>query len=150
MRHCTATTKTGRKCKAPAIRNSNPPLCSAHSRRNRGAGAPAGNQNARKHGFYARQLTNQELADLVAAGDDISLADEIALNRILLQRLLAAIEDAEPTDLAAIAPLILSGTRTIGRLLRDQRALSGAAADGIAGALAQALDELSTEWGIEL
>ena len=32
----------------------------------------------------------------------------------------------------------------------DQRALSGAASDGIAGAIGQALDELATEWGVEL
>ncbi len=32
----------------------------------------------------------------------------------------------------------------LGRLLRDRRALSGAAADGFAGAVAQALDEVST------
>ena len=38
----------------------------------------------------------------------------------------------------------------LGRLLRDQRALSGEAADGIAGAIAQALDELSSELGAEL
>jgi len=38
----------------------------------------------------------------------------------------------------------------LGRLLRDQRALSGEAADGIAGAIAQALDELSTELGTDL
>jgi hypothetical protein len=34
--------------------------------------------------------------------------------------------------------------------MRDQRALSGAAADGISGAIAQALDELSTHMGVEL
>jgi hypothetical protein len=35
-------------------------------------------------------------------------------------------------------------------MLRARRALSGEAADGIARAIAQALDELSTEWGVEL
>jgi hypothetical protein len=38
----------------------------------------------------------------------------------------------------------------LGRLLRDKRALSGETADGIAAAMAQVLDELSNEWGIEL
>ena len=38
----------------------------------------------------------------------------------------------------------------LGRLLRDRRALSGDAADGISGAVAQALDELSNELGVEL
>ena len=38
----------------------------------------------------------------------------------------------------------------LGRLLRDRRALSGEAADGIAGAMAMALDELGNELGIDL
>lgn len=38
----------------------------------------------------------------------------------------------------------------VGRLLRDQRALSGEAADGIASAISQALNELSIEMGNEL
>jgi hypothetical protein len=147
---CSATTRAGRPCRAWAILDSRPPLCSAHSGRNKGAGAPLGSQNARKHGFYGRQLTGRELSDLVQFAGDMSLDDEIALNRVLLQRLLAALETADAETLITIAPLILSGTRAVGRLLRDQRALSGEAADGIAGALAQALDELGTEWGIEL
>jgi hypothetical protein len=56
-------------------------------------------------------------------------------------------------DLHAIARLLaLHGQNAsrLGRLLRDQRALSGDAADGIAGAIAQALDELSTELGVVL
>jgi hypothetical protein len=38
----------------------------------------------------------------------------------------------------------------LGRLLRDRRALCGDAADGISGAIAQALEELSTELGTDL
>jgi hypothetical protein len=38
----------------------------------------------------------------------------------------------------------------LGRLLRDKRALSGEAADGIAAAMAQAMDELRNEWGVAL
>ncbi|MBN1247137.1 MAG: hypothetical protein JXC32_05725 [Anaerolineae bacterium] len=60
---------------------------------------------------------------------------------------------AHDSDLAALAKLFaLHGQNAsrLGRLLRDQRALSGAAADGIAGAIAQALDELSNELGADL
>jgi hypothetical protein len=42
-----------------------------------------------------------------------------------------------------------NGSR-IGRLLRDQRALSGASTDGLLEAIGRALDELSTELGIKL
>jgi hypothetical protein len=38
----------------------------------------------------------------------------------------------------------------LSRLLRDRRALSGQAVDGLVGAIAQTLDELSTEWGVDL
>ena len=42
----TAVTKAGKPCQAWAIVGSNPPLCSAHSGMDVGAGAPPGNQNA--------------------------------------------------------------------------------------------------------
>lgn len=53
-------------------------------------------------------------------------------------------------DLARLMALHSQNASRLGRLLRDKRALSGEAADGIAGAISQALDELSNEWGIEL
>ena len=53
-------------------------------------------------------------------------------------------------DLVKLFALHGQNASRLGRLLRDQRALSGDAADGIAGAIAQALDELSNELGTEL
>jgi hypothetical protein len=50
-------------------------------------------------------------------------------------------------DLARLFQIHGLNASRIGRLLRDQRALSGEATDGIAGAIAQALDELATELG---
>lgn len=143
-------------CKAWAIRATDPPLCAAHAHRNAGAGAPAGNQNARTHGFYSTALELEELADLVACADDLSLDDEIALTRVLLRRLMEQIhrtpagDDAEPTDYVRIAGLALQAARTVARLLRDKRAIAGEAADGLQGAISQILDEFSTEWGVEL
>ena len=101
---CAFDTRHGKPCRAYAVRGSDPPACAAHAGLTTGAGAPAGNRNARTHGFYSR----------------------------------------------ALVALALQATRTIARLLRDRRAISGESADGISGAIAQALDELSTEWGIEL
>ena len=132
---CIAITRAAKPCKSWAIVGSNPPLCSAHAGRNVGAGAPRGNLNARKHGYYSHRFTTQELADLVAHAENDSLDDS---------------EEQSRNDLAALGPLIFSGTRHVAQLLRDRRALSGEAADGIAGAISQALDELSVEWGIEL
>ena len=152
-RHCSHRKPDGTPCRAWAIRGSDPPTCASHARRARG-GAPPGNTNAATHGFYSPVLRPDELADLVACADDITLDDEIALARVILRRLagmLIAPPDAlEPADTARLASLALQATRTIARLLRDKRALSGDAADGIAGAISQALDELSSEWGIDL
>jgi hypothetical protein len=71
----------------------------------------------------------------------------------VLRRLLLYLRDHPDLDaatLARLAPLAFRGTLTVARLLRDQRALSGEAADGIAGAIGQALDELGSAWGVEL
>lgn len=158
---CTHTTANGAPCKAWAIKGHDPPACAAHAGR---AKPPLGNQNARSHGFYSSALDPQELADLIAYGDDMTLDDEIACARVALRRILALLDnsnissyedpsDASPlthADYARLMSLALQAARTIARLLRDQRALSGDAADGLVGALATALDELSTQWGIDL
>ena len=161
---CSHTTAYGIPCRAFAVAGSDPPTCAAHAGRNVGAGAPPGNQNRTTHGFYSPVLRPDEIADLVTYADDLSLDDEIACARVALRRVLALLttDTVSPfedpanqqrltaTDYARLAALALAGTRTVAKLLRDKRALSGEAADGISGAIAQALDELSTEWGVEL
>jgi hypothetical protein len=49
-------------------------------------GAPVGNTNALKHGFYSRNFRRQESADLEASDFD-GLADEVSLLRVSLRRL---------------------------------------------------------------
>lgn len=160
-KRCSHQTKSGQACRAWAIRGSNPPACAAHDGRTKGAGAPLANVNRQQHGFYSTALDPAELADLVAFADDLSLNDEIALARVILRRVMTHLkhpftggrpddQKIDDADLARLAGLVLAGTRTVARLLRDQRALSGEAADGFAGAIAQALDELSTEIGLQL
>jgi hypothetical protein len=145
-------TKAGTPCRAWAIKGSEPPLCASHARLAR-EGAPGGNQESRRPAFYSPTLSEGELADLVAYADDMTLDDEIACTRVLVRRLMAIIEadgDLSASEQARLAGLALQGTRTVARLLRDKRALSGDAAEGLAGAIGQALDELSVEWGVEL
>ena len=151
-RRCEATTAAGRPCRAWAVRDTEPPRCSAHAGRTTGAGAPDGNQNARTHGFYARTLTPAELADLVAATDLTTLEDEIAVTRVALRRLLHLLHDegASPEDILKVAPLVFKGTGRIARLLRDQRIISGAIVDDSLGAIAGALDLVSDELGVDL
>ncbi len=151
---CTATTARGAPCRGWAQSGTDPPRCSAHAE-----------QTAPAHAsFYAASLKPDELADLFTYADDLTLDDEIACARVVLRRLLALLDaptisdfkdpsitrPITPTDTCRLFGLSLQATRTIARLLRDKRALTGEAADGISAAIAQALDELSTEWGVPL
>ena len=149
---CSSTTKSGEQCQAFAVRGSAPPRCSAHLGRNRGAGAPAGNQNRRTHGFYGRYYSADELDALAEYAADDSLDSEIGVVRVALRRALKVLqdEDADPALVAALTPLVFAGGRTVARLLRDRRLLSGQDADTIMREMADALEELGTELGVRL
>lgn len=118
-------------------------------------GAQAHNANAREHGFYSDQFTAEELALIASLVQDPTLDDEIWMQRVLNRRLLAYVSGQEGDQIpletiVKVAEALAAGTGRVARLLRDKRALSGKAADGIAGAIAAALDELSTELGVDL
>lgn len=98
-------------------------------------------------GFYGKMFSDDELLDVgrLAAAGDVSLDEEIAMLRVAMRRVLEA-----PIDPARTLQLLSRATGQLATLMRAKRALSGEAADGLAGAFAKALDELSTELGIEL
>lgn len=137
--HCTATTKAGNPCKNHAKKGEQ--LCSSHAGT---AGAPTGNQNARKHGFYSSIITADERADLVAHATEMSLADELGLNRVLLRRageyLLA--EELTLSQFAHVVNLIQNGSRVILQLIQ-QSEQSESIWDDV-------LDELSRTLGMKL
>ena len=58
--------------------------------------------------------------------------------------------EVEINDMAKLLGLLGQNASRIGRLLRDKRALSGDAADGLLSAIGKALDEISTELGVKL
>ena len=120
---CTALTNAGRPCQAWAVHGTDPPRCAAH-----GGMEPTGDD------LDAEEALEQEI---------------YAVRRILWMLLDHLDEDPElgVQQLARIAPLMLNTTRTVAQLLRDQKALSGETAEGITGAIGQALDELAVEWG---
>ena len=64
MTTCTATTAAGTPCKNHAVKGSQ--LCKAHggSTLDIAHGAPPGNTNAVKHGFYRPTIREDEYADL--------------------------------------------------------------------------------------
>jgi plasmid maintenance system antidote protein VapI len=137
---CTGQTRQGRPCLAWAVRGSSPPRCSAHGGRS----------------------PSPLPADPVAAEPEDPASDAEAIASIIRdlaakqQRLSALIdshlndESLTTADLARLLALHGLNASRLGRLLRDKRALSGDAADGLAGAIGQVLDELSSEWGVDL
>ena len=94
-----------------------------------------------------RRMDNMQAMTLIA---------EIELVRLVNGRLVAAVKTIEGNDkedielLVRLAQALGGGASRVGRLMRDLRALVGEAADGLTGAVARALDELSTELGIKL
>jgi hypothetical protein len=59
-------------------------------------------------------------------------------------------DELNTVNLARLLALHGQNASRLGRLLRDQRVLSGEAADSIAGAIDQAFDELSIIFGMQL
>lgn len=138
---CKATTRKGTRCRRPAQADSD--FCSLpqHGGRGLSPGAPAGNRNAQRHGFYAKLFTADEITDLAAVAAAEGLDDEIALLRVRIRR--AATGGAE---LNAIS-------RACGRLtqmLKAQQVLSGETMDRFQTAMSEVLAELTEELGLSL
>lgn len=173
MKRCTATTAKGNPCRAYAMHGRD--LCSSHAKANKGAGAPIGNQNAQKHGFYRSVLTAEEIADLVTHAQNETIDDEIAITRVLLRRLMNQLQVGDSTiqtlntiiqkrdiataelldilqtlqestdQLKAIAPLVFTGTRTVANLMRHKKPNGG-----LADTINDVLDELASQFPIQL
>jgi len=72
---CGARTRAGRPCRAPAVRGK--ARCRMHGGAP-GAGAPRGNRNARKHGWWsaAERAERRQAAALIDAGE--RMLEEVA------------------------------------------------------------------------
>ncbi|MDE2802911.1 MAG: hypothetical protein OXK21_08520, partial [Chloroflexota bacterium] len=79
----------------------------------RKSGGQPGNQNARKHGFYAKFLTPEEQQDLQEAMELRGPAPEVAVLRVRLRALL--------NNPNAKQEHIISIVNSIGRLIRGRR-----------------------------
>ena len=73
-------------------------------------GAPAGNQNARKHGFYSPKLDAAQQQDYEDAVTCEGLDEEIALMRVKIK----AVVEKDPDNLN----LILRASDSLARLIR--------------------------------
>ena len=118
--------------------------------------ALAGNQNAKGgpggHGPSGPANGNWVHGGYAAPEQPLVTIEDVIADLVHRQKGIAAVldqsEDVE--SLIRAFTLYSQNASRLGRLLRDQRALSGAAADGIAGAIAQALDEINSELGVDV
>ena len=141
-------------------------------------GAPKGNQNALKHGFYSilRQAQGAFVSpshkhpELVegcdsckgASFDRLRIEDAIAGLVDKMRRMDNYLQAADLTssteggvqvttqELLWVFKLYAQACSRLGKLLCDRRSLTPDAADPISDAIEQALDELSGELGVKL
>ena len=106
--------------------------------------APVSSVEPSPLGIYAAHLTPEEQRLLEQAGGTLDLEPEIWLLRLMSRRLFVAIgEDATDREtIRKLASVLYQGIARLAQLMRVQRTLQGDAADGLAGALAKALDEI--------
>ena len=109
-------------------------------------GAPKGNQNALKHGFYKRHFSDLEVADLETALQE-GLTDEIAMLRVALRRTFALTKRSADLDEAfkALSSLGFACTH-LSNLLRTHKFLTGESQttdDVISTAISQVILEMS-------
>jgi len=87
-------------------------------------GAPKGNFNALKHGFYTRRLKKRDLTG-VESTDVSGLIEEIALIRVFTRRLIeSCAPEADAYELAEILRILCLASSTITRVVKTQYLLS--------------------------
>ena len=103
-------------------------------------GAPKGNQNARKHGFYARVLDEAEQVDFELASGVEGIDDEIALLRVKIKSILAN----DPENIK----LIMQVTNALERLIRTRYKITKEQRKGLKEAIGNVLRDVALPLGI--
>ncbi len=103
-------------------------------------GAPRGNQNARKHGFYSRVLDKAEQLDFELATGVEGIDDEIALLRVKIKSIL----EKDPENIK----LIMRATKTLERLVKTKFNISKEDKKGLKEAIANVLKDVALPLGI--
>ena len=105
-------------------------------------GAPKGNQNARKHGFYSRVLDEAEQIDFQLATGVEGIDDEIALLRVKIKSLL----EHDPENIK----LIMQATNTLARLVRTRYNIGNEDKKGLKEAIGNVLRDVALPLGISI
>ena len=103
-------------------------------------GAPKGNQNARKHGFYSKVLDEAERLDFESATGVEGIDDEIALLRVKIKSLL----ERDPENIK----LVMQATNALERLIRTRYNISKEDKKGLKEAIGNVLRDVALPLGI--
>ena len=106
----------------------------------RKSGAPKGNQNARKHGFYAKVLDEAEQLDFELASGVNGIDDEIALLRVKIKSVL----EKDPENIN----LIMRATNTLATLVKTRYKISKEQRKGLKEAIGNVLRDVALPLGI--
>jgi hypothetical protein len=111
-------------------------------------GAPAGNKNALKHGYYSRDFPKTDLKDLEAV-DIKGLIEEISLIRLHLRNLTAQAQNAptlaEYLDVLRVINLL---TSNLNRLVKTQVFLA-TQAPALGDKFEKILAEVQATWSVD-
>lgn len=107
-------------------------------------GAPYGNQNARKHGFYSRALDRMGKKDLKQAATIEGVDEEIALIRLKLKSIL----QHDPENVRVIGQALLA----LNRLMRTRNRIGIAMSyqEMLEQAISSVLKEIALPLGVDL
>jgi hypothetical protein len=103
-------------------------------------GAPKGNQNARKHGFYSRVLDEAERLDFELASGVNGIDDEIALLRVKIKSIL----EKDPENFK----LIMEATNTLAGLVKTSYNMTKEQRKGLKEAIGNVLKDVALPLGI--
>ena len=103
-------------------------------------GAPKGNQNARKHGFYSHALSEAEKLEIEEVAGIEGLDEEIILLRMKLRELV----DDHPERI----DLCMEGANSIARLVKIRYEISKEQKKSLKEAIAKVLTEVAIPLGI--
>jgi uncharacterized protein YjcR len=103
-------------------------------------GAPKGNQNARKHGFYSNVLDEAEQLDFELVTGVEGIDDEIALLRVKIKSIL----ENDPENIK----LIMQATNTLAKLIRTKYNISKEDKKGLKEAIGNVLRDIALPLGI--
>ena len=112
-------------------------------------GAPKGNFNALKHGFYTRRLRKHDLSG-VEATEPSGLIEEIALIRVFTRRLLELIgPESNAYDLSEFLRALCLASSTITRIVKTQFLITSSGS-GMDDEIAEAIKQVNAEFHARL